>query len=59
MDGAVYDITEWASCQRANLRHLRPNTHQVQYRIVLGKQANGQSSSTNNNFNHKHRGSKV
>ncbi|XP_066991459.2 uncharacterized protein [Anabrus simplex] len=38
MDGAVYDITEWAACQADNLRHLRANTHNVQYRIVLGKQ---------------------
>lgn len=38
MDGAVYDITEWAGCQRKNLKHLRPNSHNVQYRIVLGKQ---------------------
>lgn len=37
MDGAVYDITEWAACQADNLRHLKANTHNVQYRIVLGK----------------------
>lgn len=43
MDGAVYDITEWAGCQRKNLKHLRPNSHNVQYRIVLGKQAQGGS----------------
>ncbi|PSN45524.1 hypothetical protein C0J52_13176 [Blattella germanica] len=38
MDGGVYDITEWAACQADNMRHLRANTHSVQYRIVLGKQ---------------------
>ncbi|KAL0276854.1 UNVERIFIED_CONTAM: hypothetical protein PYX00_004331 [Menopon gallinae] len=38
MDGAVYDITEWAGCQGSNLRNLKANTHNVQYRIVLGKQ---------------------
>ncbi|XP_056635210.1 dnaJ homolog dnj-5 isoform X1 [Diorhabda sublineata] len=38
MEGAVYDITEWAGCQRDNLKHLRPDSHHVQYRIALGKQ---------------------
>nr|CAD7571875.1 unnamed protein product [Timema californicum] len=51
MDGAVYDITEWAACQAENLRHLRANTHNVQYRIVLGKQQAQQSSS----WHHRHR----
>ncbi|XP_071443549.1 uncharacterized protein [Hetaerina americana] len=37
MEGAIYDITEWAACQGDNLRHLRPNSHNVQYRILLGK----------------------
>ncbi|XP_065222879.1 dnaJ homolog dnj-5 [Planococcus citri] len=37
MDGAVYDISDWAACQADNLRHLKPNTHVVQYRIVVGK----------------------
>ncbi|KAF2360550.1 DnaJ domain [Trinorchestia longiramus] len=37
MEGAVYDITEWASCQAGNLKQLRANTHTVQYRIVAGK----------------------
>ncbi|KAG8225321.1 hypothetical protein J437_LFUL001936 [Ladona fulva] len=37
MEGAIYDITEWATCQGDNLRHLRPNSHNVQYRILLGK----------------------
>ncbi|KAJ9594717.1 hypothetical protein L9F63_013991, partial [Diploptera punctata] len=39
MDGGVYDITEWAACQADNMKHLRANTHTVQYRIVLGKQS--------------------
>ncbi|CAG9829749.1 unnamed protein product [Diabrotica balteata] len=38
MEGAVYDITEWAGCQKDNLKHLRPDSHHVQYRIALGKQ---------------------
>jgi DnaJ family protein C protein 14 len=39
MEGNVYDITEWAGCQKDSLKHLRPDSHQVQYRIALGKQA--------------------
>ncbi|KAF5298192.1 hypothetical protein FQA39_LY02616 [Lamprigera yunnana] len=42
MDGGVYDITEWAGCQKESLKHLRPDSHNVQYRIALGKQ-NGQT----------------
>ena len=37
MESAVYDISEWAACQRENLKHLSANTHAVQYRIVSGK----------------------
>ncbi|XP_059473768.1 uncharacterized protein LOC132195642 isoform X2 [Neocloeon triangulifer] len=44
MEGSVYDITEWAACQADNLRHLKANSHAVQYRIVLGKRNNNQSS---------------
>ncbi|CAG9138421.1 unnamed protein product [Plutella xylostella] len=39
MDGAVYQITQWASCQKKNLKQLRPDCHLVQYRIVLGNKA--------------------
>ncbi|XP_018335888.1 dnaJ homolog dnj-5 [Agrilus planipennis] len=38
MEGAIYDITEWAGCQKDSLKHLKPDSHQVQYRIALGKQ---------------------
>ncbi|XP_039492651.1 transcription factor mef2A isoform X1 [Drosophila santomea] len=38
MDGKVYDITEWANCQKGALSHLEPNSHMVQYRIVRGAQ---------------------
>lgn len=41
MDGGVYDITEWAACQKDSLKQLRPDLHHVQYRISLGKQNNG------------------
>lgn len=37
MEGAVYDISDWAACQSDNLKHLQANTHSVQYRIVSGK----------------------
>ncbi|KAJ8946886.1 hypothetical protein NQ318_008242 [Aromia moschata] len=40
MEGTVYDITEWAGCQKDSLKHLRPDSHIVQYRIALGKQNN-------------------
>ncbi|VDO87048.1 unnamed protein product [Heligmosomoides polygyrus] len=38
-DGIVYDITDWATCEvtslQANfLKHVRPNSHTVQYRLV-------------------------
>lgn len=38
MEGKVFDITEWANCQKGALSHLQPNSHIVQYRIVLGNQ---------------------
>lgn len=43
MDGGVYDITEWAGCQKDSLKHLKPDSHHVQYRISLGKQNTGSS----------------
>lgn len=46
MEGAVYDVTEWAACQAGNLKHLRANTHSVQYRIVLGQRLPSQTSSS-------------
>ncbi|CAG9760773.1 unnamed protein product [Ceutorhynchus assimilis] len=42
MEGSVYDITEWAGCQKETLKHLKPDSHHVQYRIALGKQNNTQ-----------------
>ncbi|KAG5325507.1 DJC14 protein, partial [Pseudoatta argentina] len=43
MEGAVYDVTDWAACQAGNLKHLRANTHSVQYRIVLGQRLPSQT----------------
>ncbi|CAH1773039.1 unnamed protein product [Owenia fusiformis] len=34
MEGGVYDITEWASCQREGFKHLQANAHHVMYRIA-------------------------
>lgn len=47
MEGAIYDVTEWAACQKESLRHLKADQHSVQYRIALGKQQQQQSNSTN------------
>jgi hypothetical protein len=40
MEGNVYDITEWANCQKTQLSHLQPNSCIVQYKIVLGGNQN-------------------
>ncbi|KAM6980777.1 dnaJ homolog subfamily C member 14 [Aplochiton taeniatus] len=41
MDGKVYDITEWAGCQRIG---ISPDTHRVPYHISFGSKNNGSSS---------------
>ncbi|XP_037944559.1 putative uncharacterized protein DDB_G0282129 [Teleopsis dalmanni] len=46
MEGKVYDITEWANCQKGALSHLEPNSHMVQYRIVRGAQQQQQQQQT-------------
>lgn len=33
MEGNIYDITEWVSCQRENFRQMKANAHPVYYRI--------------------------
>uniref|UniRef100_A0A0K0CT16 J domain-containing protein n=1 Tax=Angiostrongylus cantonensis TaxID=6313 RepID=A0A0K0CT16_ANGCA len=33
-DGIIYDITDWATCEINYLKHVRPNSHTVQYRLV-------------------------
>ncbi|CAO2581859.1 DnaJ homolog subfamily C member 14 [Lemmus lemmus] len=40
MDGKVYDITEWAGCQRVG---ISPDTHRVPYRISFGSRVPGTS----------------
>lgn len=31
MDGVVYDITEWAACERNLLKHIKPDSHLVPF----------------------------
>ncbi|ERE91706.1 putative dnaJ subfamily C member 14-like isoform 2 [Cricetulus griseus] len=40
MDGKVYDITEWAGCQRVG---ISPDTHRVPYHISFGSRVPGTS----------------
>lgn len=60
MEGKVYDITEWANCQKGALSHLEPNSHMVQYRIVRGaqqqqqQQQNQQYQQQSHSNNHSH-----
>ncbi|XP_071766527.2 dnaJ homolog subfamily C member 14 [Centroberyx gerrardi] len=41
MDGKVYDITEWAGCQRIG---ISPDTHRVPYHISFGSKNNSNST---------------
>lgn len=41
MDGKVYDITEWAGCQRIG---ISPDTHRVPYHISFGAKNNSSSN---------------
>ncbi|XP_053723028.1 dnaJ homolog subfamily C member 14 [Synchiropus splendidus] len=41
MDGKVYDITEWAGCQRIG---ISPDTHRVPYHISFGSKNNSTST---------------
>lgn len=54
MEGNVYDITDWANCQKGALSHLQPNSHIVQYRIVLG--GNSQQSQQQHQQQQNHGG---
>ncbi|XP_068777381.1 dnaJ homolog subfamily C member 14 [Struthio camelus] len=38
MDGKIYDITEWAGCQRVG---ISPDTHRVPYHISFGSRSSG------------------
>ncbi|KAF7693066.1 uncharacterized protein dnajc14 [Silurus meridionalis] len=41
MDSKVYDITEWAGCQRIG---ISPDTHRVPYHISFGSKSNSSSN---------------
>ncbi|XP_026471999.1 uncharacterized protein LOC113376309 [Ctenocephalides felis] len=52
MEGSIYDISEWAACQKTALAHLTANSHNVQYRIVLGdKPAKSRTTPASNSTN--------
>lgn len=53
MEGKVYDITEWANCQKGALAHLEPNSHMVQYRIVRGAQQQQQQQQQKQQTHHQ------
>ncbi|XP_058800515.1 LOW QUALITY PROTEIN: uncharacterized protein LOC131669569 [Phymastichus coffea] len=48
MEGAVYDVTDWAACQAHSLKYLKANIHAIQYRIVLGQRPIFDSINSNN-----------
>ncbi|KAH7678399.1 DnaJ domain-containing protein [Aphelenchoides avenae] len=33
LNGVVYDITQWADCSANKLKHMKANSHMVQYRL--------------------------
>ncbi|XP_061217711.1 dnaJ homolog subfamily C member 14 [Neopsephotus bourkii] len=43
MDGKIYDITEWAGCQRVG---ISPDTHRVPYHLSFGPRGAGRHRST-------------
>lgn len=43
MDGKIYDITEWAGCQRVG---ISPDTHRVPYHLSFGPRGTGRHRST-------------
>jgi len=36
MDAHVWEINEWARCQKTNLKHIKADAHCVMYRLVAG-----------------------
>ncbi|KIH60625.1 DnaJ domain protein [Ancylostoma duodenale] len=54
-DGIVYDITDWATCEVNYLKHVRPNSHTVQYRLVSPPTpSSGRLSSGDSTSHHQH-----
>jgi len=44
MDCHIWEINEWAKCQRKNLQHLKADSHSVMYRLVAGSGNGNQNS---------------
>jgi hypothetical protein len=42
MDCHIWEINEWAKCQKKNLMHIKPDSHCVMYRLVAGNGTNQQ-----------------
>lgn len=42
MEGSVYDITQWAHCQGPTVQRVKPDSHNVQYRVLVGRPSNAQ-----------------
>ncbi len=36
MDAHIWEINEWARCQKTNLKHIKADAHCVMYRLVAG-----------------------
>lgn len=49
MGNQVWEMNEWGKCQRKNLNHLVPDSHQVIYRLVSGTQTGQQRNSSGGN----------
>ncbi|XP_057701467.1 dnaJ homolog subfamily C member 14 [Corythoichthys intestinalis] len=49
MDGKVYDITEWAGCQRIG---ISPDTHRVPYHISFGSKNNSNAARNRSHSEH-------
>lgn len=44
MDCHIWEINEWAKCQKKNLLHIKADSHCVMYRLVAGGGNGGQQS---------------
>uniref|UniRef100_A0A158PNY3 DnaJ homolog dnj-5 (inferred by orthology to a C. elegans protein) n=1 Tax=Anisakis simplex TaxID=6269 RepID=A0A158PNY3_ANISI len=51
LDGIVYDITQWAACPNNRLKHMKANSHTVQYRLIstTGSSVNKSDPSSKHN----------
>jgi len=49
MESQVWEINEWARCQRKNLKHIKADSHLVMYRLVAGAGDNANSNGSTKN----------